>query len=152
MSAQFLIALLIGLAASTEDLYRRRISNWIPITAFVSGISCLSFDRGWRGAASALGGAVGGFAIFLIFYYLGGLGGGDVKLMAGLGAVLGIEKVMPAALWTAAFGGVLAVLCVFASALKNALRRSPAKATAVRSIPYAPAIAIGSWLALISKG
>src|SRR4051812_4821764 len=116
MSAQFLIALLIGLAASTEDVRRRRIPNWIPITAFTSGLLCLSIDRGWRGAASALGGAVGGFAVFLVFYCLGGMGGGDVKLMAGLGAVVGIENVIAAALWTAACGGVLAVLCVLVSA------------------------------------
>ncbi len=41
------------------------------------------------GALYALAGAAAGFAVFLIFYLLGGMGGGDVKLMAGFGALLG---------------------------------------------------------------
>ena len=46
-------------------------------------------------------GSIAGFLVFFVFYWLGGMGGGDVKLMAGLGAVLGIERLWAAALWTA---------------------------------------------------
>lgn len=151
MNAELAVALSVGMAATIEDVIRRRISNWIPLAALLSGIACLAATRGWRGALSAAGGAVGGFLVFLVFYWLGGMGGGDVKLMAGFGAVLGIERVLEAALWTAACGGVLAALIVAFAAVRNGLfRRAPAKSE-VTAIPYAPAIALGTWLALLPR-
>ena len=151
IDAQVAIALTVGLAAAAEDIARRRISNWIPITAFVAGFCCLTFNRGWRGAASSASGAVAGFLVFLIFYCLGGMGGGDVKLMAGLGAVVGIERVLPAALWTAALGGIFAALCIAIAAARSLWTRTPASGGPMKSIPYAPAIAIGTWLALLPR-
>ena len=150
MNAQLPIAVLIGLAAAIEDIVHRRISNWIPIIAFAAGLCCLAHQRGWYGILSALGGAVGGFAAFLVFYWLGGMGGGDVKLMAGLGAVVGVERLVAATLWTAACGGLLAVICMAVSALRNAWVENSAGAR-LQSIPYAPVIALGSWLALLPK-
>lgn len=150
MSAQFVIAVFIGLAAAVEDMVRRRISNWIPMTALAAGMICLVLNRGWHGALSAALGALAGFAAFLVFYCLGGMGGGDVKLMAGLGAVIGVEHVLAAALWTAAVGGVLALI----SLAMPALLKGPQKrgtAASPRSIPYAPAIALGTWLALLPE-
>lgn len=151
MSIQLWIALVIGAAASAEDIVTRRISNWIPLAALLAGISWLGFDRGWRGALSAITGAIGGFFVFLIFYWLGGMGGGDVKLMAGLGAVVGIEKLLVAAWWTAACGGVLAALILTACTVRNLWIRKPAGSPAAQSIPYAPAIALGSLLALLPQ-
>ena len=43
--------------------------------------------------------AVIGFSIFLIFYLPGGRGGGDLKLMAGFGALLGDGHILWAALF-----------------------------------------------------
>jgi prepilin peptidase CpaA len=151
MSAEIAVAVSVGIAASVEDLFRRRISNWIPLAALLAGIACLAFSRGWLGALSAFGGAVSGFLVFLVFYWLGGMGGGDVKLMAGFGALLGIERVLEAALWTAACGGILAALVVLGAALRNKLLQPAGRTTEVSAIPYAPAIALGTWLALLPK-
>jgi len=89
VTAQGWIAGAVGVAAIVDDLTRRRISNWIPVCAFASGLILQIAERGWRGAGSALLGTAAGAGIFLIFYLLGGMGGGDVKLMAGFGAVVG---------------------------------------------------------------
>lgn len=152
MTPQVWIAILVGIAATVEDVARRRISNWIPIVAFVSGFTAMTFDRGWRGAGSSILGALAGFAVFLVFYWLGGMGGGDVKLMAGFGAVLGVERLLEAALWTAACGGVMAAAAVLIGALRSRFRaRDGAAKQSVDAIPYAPAIAIGVWLALVPK-
>jgi len=142
MTAQVAIAVAVGLAAITDDLLRRQVSNWIPALAFVGGVAALTVERGWRGTGSALMGTVGGFVVFLVFYLLGGMGGGDVKLMAGFGAVLGWERLLEATLWTAACGGLIALATIALAALR---RRS------VIAIPYAPAISLGAWLALIPK-
>jgi prepilin peptidase CpaA len=96
-----------------------------------------------------------GFAVFLVFYLLGGMGGGDVKLMAGFGALLGAGRLLEAALWTAGVGGILAVGAISWNALRRSLGRGATDMAAVEreaSIPYAPAIALGVWLSLVPKG
>jgi Flp pilus assembly protein protease CpaA len=78
-----------------------------------------------------------------------------VKLMAGFGAVLGVGRLLEAALWTAAVGGLVAAAVVAWSAARrrssrgDGTTRPPPRAG---SIPYAPAITAGAWLALIPKG
>lgn len=141
----------LGLAASGEDLWRRQISNWIPAAGVVAGIGLHIASRGWMGLLSALGGMLGAFAVFLVFYILGGMGGGDVKLMAAFGALLGPGGLIPLALGAAAIGGIWALGAVaWVEVKKRWLRRAERVQDA--SIPYAPAITLGAWLALIPPG
>jgi len=150
MNAEFFIAGILGLAAAVEDLARRTISNWIPLTALLGGLLCQSTRAGWGGAGTALLGVAGGFGVFLVFYLLGGMGGGDVKLMAGFGALLGAGRLLEAAFWTAVFGGLLATLVLAAGAWKARRKQTPLR-FAPKSIPYAPAIVLGVWLTLITS-
>src|SRR5260370_10970997 len=113
----------VGVAAIIDDLARRRIANWIPCFAFLAGVALHSVQNGWRGARSSLLGTATGAAVFLIFYLLGGMGGGDVKLMAGFGAVLGVKLLLEAALWTAGCGGVMALLAISAGYLRQLWRK-----------------------------
>ena len=162
MTAQVWIAGVVGIAAIVDDVARRQISNWIPASAFAAGLILQTVNHGWRGTGAALLGTVTGAAVFLIFYLLGGMGGGDVKLMAGFGAVLGVKQLLEAALWTAGCGGVMALIAIAASQLsrlwtKQRIRgtEDAASSSAVsnrrESIPYAPAIAAGVWLSLVPK-
>ena len=161
MTPQVWVAIVIGIAATVDDLARRQVSNWICGAALIAGFGLHVISEGWRGGVSALLGAITGFGVFLIFYLLGGMGGGDVKLMAGFGAVLGVNRLLEAALWTAACGGVFAALAIGFSALRGFLRvwidsergAGPAAACQrpLKSIPYAPAIAAGVWLSLVPK-
>ena len=145
-------AVFIGLVAAVEDLRRRQIPNWIPVAAIVGGLAIAFRDRGWSGAGSSMLGLMAGFAVFFVFYALGAMGGGDVKLMAGFGAVLGWSLIWEASLWTAAVGGLVALIAAGASAIRQSGRGKSGKGkqSASESIPYAPAIALGSWLALIA--
>lgn len=144
---QIALAIFVGLTATVEDLARREIPNWIPVTAVAGGLAASAWMHGWSGLGSSLLGTVLGFAVFLVFYLLGGMGGGDVKLMAGLGAILGAGRMLEASLWTAGLGGIFAALVLGWHAL---LRRGPK--TTPRHIPYAPAITLGAWLSLVPKG
>lgn len=152
ISPEAAVAIGIGLAASIEDLIRRQISNWIPVAAFVGGMVCQTIAHGWWGLLYSLGGTVCGFAVFLIFYLLGGMGGGDVKLMAGFGALLGTKRLLAAALWTAGVGGLLALAVIAFGTIRRWLRPATDQSAAESdSIPYAPAIALGVWLAMVPK-
>lgn len=141
---QVALAVFIGLTATVEDLARREIPNWIPVVALAGGVAAGSWTSGWSGLGSSLLGAILGFVVFLAFYLLGGMGGGDVKLMAGLGAVIGAGRVLEASLWTAAIGGLIALGAIGLGALRK-------KGGQVKHIPYAPAITLGAWVALIPK-
>lgn len=171
MTVQVWIAILVGLAATIDDLARRQIANWIPAAALAAGFGWQIGQNGvWPGAGYALAGAAVGFTVFLIFYLMGGMGGGDVKLMAGFGALLGVSGVLWAALLTAGIGGILAVAVLALRAVKRVFRRgaesadgtakpSPSQISSTQeiaqmkeSIPYAPAITLGVWLSLVPKG
>jgi Flp pilus assembly protein protease CpaA len=62
---------------------------------------------GWLGLAM---GAVLGFALTAPLFWLGGIGGGDVKLVTALGACLGPWGLLQTLFWVAVAGGVLALV------------------------------------------
>ena len=142
------VTLIVGCAAVAEDLARRRISNWTSGTALASGFVLHIAQQGWRGALAASLGALVGFAVFLIFYLLNGMGGGDVKLMAGFGSLLGPGAIAWAAWFAAVAGGLLAAGYAVALALRARRRTAPGG----QAIPYAPAIVAGVWLAEFALG
>ncbi len=158
LAAQAWITAVLGCAAIIDDVARRRVSNWIPLLAFVSGMFLQTVEKGWRGSVSGLAGTLVGASAFLVFYLMGGMGGGDIKLLAGFGAVLGSTHVLEAALWTGACGGLIALGALGVSAVRRSFHRCHAPAihvtpepAVVTSIPYAPAIALGVWLTLASQ-
>jgi prepilin signal peptidase PulO-like enzyme (type II secretory pathway) len=73
--------------------------------------------------------------------------------MAGFGALLGSSRLFEAALWTAALGGLMAAGVIAWGVAHNWLRRRRGVADTrdTATIPYAPAITLGVWLALIPK-
>lgn len=160
ITAQAWIAALVGCAAIVDDVTRRKISNWIPLVAFCSGMLLQTLDSGWRGSLSGLLGTIVGASALVVFYVMGGMGGGDIKLLAGFGAVLGSMQVLEAALWTGACGGAMAVGAILLSSIRRSWKRRASAANhapaehapeSPKSIPYAPAIAVGVWLTLASQ-
>jgi prepilin peptidase CpaA len=132
------LALTLGSVAVFEDIRSRHIPNWITAGAFIAALVYQGISRGLAGLELALLGTLIGFGIFLVFFCLGALGAGDIKLMAAFGALLGPSGILVAALLAAIIGALLA-----AGAM--AWSRRPA-------IPYAPAIVLGAWLALLGRG
>jgi prepilin peptidase CpaA len=62
---------------------------------------------GWPGLLNSLSGLAIGMALFIPFYLMRGMGGGDVKLMAAIGAFLGPSQVLVAVLATQIVGGII---------------------------------------------
>ena len=75
LNPQLGLCLALGAVATAEDLWRRQISNWIPAVGLVAGLSWHGYSAGWRGLLESLAGTVVGFLVFLVFYFLGGMGG-----------------------------------------------------------------------------
>lgn len=149
MTFALAIVLLLGVVASVEDFRRRQIPNWIPAAAVVSGLLLHVWTGSWWGLLNAAGGALGGFAALLLFYLLGGMGGGDVKLMAGFGAVAGAGSLVLALVLVFLAGAGFALVALAVRALKRALTGRSRTDAEDASIPYAPAIFVGTLIAIL---
>lgn len=116
-------ALVVAAGATVTDLKATRIPNALTMTSAVAGILAHAVLPGGEGAATSVAGAAAGLAVFFPFFALGGLGGGDVKLMAALGAWVGWPAIVSLALYTAIAGGVLAMAVAVAHGyMRQALR------------------------------
>jgi len=84
--------LLLGLLAGAVliDMQRHRVPNLISLGGLVLGLglNVWLLGPGTEGLLAALGGVLLGLLVFLPFYATGGMGAGDVKLMAMVGAYL----------------------------------------------------------------
>lgn len=155
--------------ATVCDLRSRRIPNWLVLPFLIGGVIFSTFARGWSGLAHSITGVLLAAFFLGLFYLLGGMGMGDVKLCAGIGAWIGPHQL----LFALAFMGLAGGLMAFAWALrcgfwkemmagtcdlivgfgKRGFRRQETLVLgnpATRKMPYAPAIAIGAVLSFFA--
>ncbi|HWO56188.1 MAG TPA: A24 family peptidase [bacterium] len=117
------IAAIVVALCLVTDLLWRRIPNVVTLPAAGVGLILALMAGGWKGLSFSAGGFVVGFTLMILPYYVGGMGAGDVKLMAALGALLGIAAIIQVFLYTALIGGVLAVVsALWKGTLIRALR------------------------------
>jgi prepilin peptidase CpaA len=103
-------ALFVSAVASVIDLRTGRIPNLLTLGAAVLGLLVAATTHGLPGMWGSLAGWLVGCGLFLPFFLLGGMGAGDVKLLAAIGAWLGPSTTMFAALYTGVAGGVMALV------------------------------------------
>jgi prepilin peptidase CpaA len=104
-----LAPLLIAAVACITDLRSRRIPNWLTFGGAAGAVGFFLVAQGSSGLLRALGGWAIGLAMFLPLFILRGIGGGDVKLVAALGAWVGPMSALWLALYAAIAGGPLAL-------------------------------------------
>ena len=105
-----LVVLGVGVAACITDVRTRKIPNILTFGAAACGLLFHLITGSWQGLALAAAGWLVGVALFLPFFLLRGMGAGDVKLLAALGAWLGPMQVIWLALFASIAGGVMALL------------------------------------------
>ena len=191
--------MLVLLAATVTDLRSRRIPNWLVLPFLAAGIvispwridwtevrkgiwlptDWSSFRQGvwpasvqsfsWHGLGQSCAGAGIGFLCFGILFLKFGMGAGDVKLAAAIGAWIGPRQSMYALFFTSLAGGVIALgwivyLTIFKNLMRHAgififgrksLQTQNGSENSVarllkRNIPYAPAIAIGTFMSFFA--
>ncbi|MDQ0351314.1 prepilin peptidase CpaA [Alkalibacillus filiformis] len=120
INALLFIVLLICLVT---DLKERKIYNKVLLPAFVAALLLNSFFYGLSGLGDALLGSLIGFAILLIPYLMGGMGAGDVKLLAVIGAFQGPIFVVVTAIYMALLGGLVGLaMLIFRKGLIQRVR------------------------------
>ncbi len=135
------VAMIPFLAVATwTDIRRQMIYNWTMYPAILVGIAAnaLLVDDGLRDSLTGL--AVCGFMAIACFVFLPDLGGGDVKLIAALGAGLGFRDGFEATLWTFVIGMTMAVAILIWqqgvwNLMQKALRRASHVVRGGRGVP-----------------
>jgi prepilin peptidase CpaA len=104
-------SLLIGILAVcvVTDLKSRTIYNAVTFPGTIGGLILQTVFHGVPGLADAVFGLAVGFGILLIPYLLGGMGAGDVKLLAMVGAFKGLAFVLFTSVYMALIGGAIAL-------------------------------------------
>jgi prepilin peptidase CpaA len=101
--------------AAVIDGLQLKVPNWITYPMIFSGwIYSAGFSpyAGWEGLWLSLIGTAVGLALLLPPYAVGGMGAGDVKLLAGVGAWMWGTNTLYAFAVTALVGGVIAIIMV----------------------------------------
>ena len=97
------------LAAGITDLRSSRVPNLITFPLALFGLVFHTIADSGNGIVFSLEGLCLGFGLLLGFYVYGGMGAGDVKLLAAVGAVVGPLNVFVGFLFAALLGGLYAV-------------------------------------------
>ncbi len=102
-----ILPLLLSLGMAGCDLKTRRIPNYLTLGGALGG---LGFQLGYHGLPGLLDGLAGlglGFILLLGPYLLGGMGAGDVKASAALGAWLGLWRAFSLFVYMGLCGGLI---------------------------------------------
>jgi len=120
-------------AAFVSDIRTMRIPNRINFAALAAGLLFHTMEsvwREWSGAAhdprpwlaamqaagqgllTAGAGAGAGFAMMLLLYRMGAVGGGDVKLFTALGSWIGVQETFDCAVYAILAAGAYGLLCL----------------------------------------
>jgi Flp pilus assembly protein protease CpaA len=139
--------------AAITDLRDRRIPNALTLPTLAAGLVAGALLGGWIGAADALAGCLAlGLPYVLLFVFARG-GGGDAKLMAAIGAWLGLIDGLIVLLCVALCGALFAAIHLWWS--RRTERNAGAADEAARgalAMPYGVAICGGVLAAVIASG
>ena len=104
-----LCALAIASVGAVKDFRGHRIPNWLTYSGLGAALVVRTGLGGWTELRGGLAGMLLAGGIFLLLFLIGGLGGGDVKLMAAVGAWVGMAQVGILLVISAIAGGLLAI-------------------------------------------
>ncbi|WP_373044957.1 prepilin peptidase [Vulgatibacter sp.] len=153
------LAVLVALTYIDLDHWLLPRSITIPFIAIGLGVSLIP---GAPGIASSAMGAAAGFAAFVVLGFLAekilkkeALGGGDVWLLAMIGAWLGVESLLPVVLLASLQGAVIGgFLLIAARRRQQATAMAPPKPTGDAdlddwvppegAVPFGPFLALGA--------
>ena len=106
----FVSAVLV--VAAVIDGWKLKVPNWLTFPMIMSGWVYSFASGGWAGLGWSLLATCFGLALLYGIYMVGGMGAGDVKLLAGIGAWVHAEHTWNIFATTAIVGGVMAVAMI----------------------------------------
>jgi len=94
------------------DLRSHRIPNYLTYSAILFGIIYNTVLTGLDGLIFSSAGIITGIGVLIIFYIIGGMGAGDVKLLGAVGSFLGANGVFGSFIFSAIAGGIYSLILI----------------------------------------
>jgi prepilin peptidase CpaA len=107
-----LVVLAAAVISAATDVWKFKIHNVLTMPLLLTGLIYHAAVGGRAGFATSLLGVLFGFGVLLAFYVVGGMGAGDVKLMAAIGAWLGMPLTFYVFIASSLAAGAYAVVLV----------------------------------------
>lgn len=104
-----LVVLVGALVGALTDVWQFKVHNLLTFPLLLSGLLYHGILEGMPGVTASLLGALFGFGTLLILYVLGGMGAGDVKFVAAVGAWLGFPVTLVILLAAFIAAGIYAI-------------------------------------------
>lgn len=101
--------LIFSLVIAGIDMRTRRIPNYLTFTCAAGGLGFQAGVHGWAGLGDGVLGLILGLLLLMLPYLKGGMGAGDVKALAALGAWLGPGRTFSLFIFVGLSGGLLIV-------------------------------------------
>ncbi len=109
MWSDILVIIILTICVIT-DIKERKIYNKVIFPSLVITLIMHIIINGASSISDFLFGFLVGLLLLIIPYFMGGIGAGDVKLLALIGAIKGPTFVVYSALYMAIVGGVIAII------------------------------------------
>jgi prepilin peptidase CpaA len=106
------VVVVASAVAAMTDVWRFQVYNYLTFPVLFAGLAYHTMAGGWSGLALSLAGIAFGFAVFAIPYLMGGMGAGDLKFVAALGAWLGITPMTVIVFFGCLATGIYALVLV----------------------------------------
>ena len=118
------------------DTFYTKIPNLANLVLMLASIAFHCHSAGLSGFLFSLEGLLLGLALLIVPYLLGGMGAGDVKALAALGALLGPGEIFQVFLYASIAGGILALLYYVLAFAFNLGRKCAVVWTALKAFFY----------------
>ena len=106
------IAFAAASVAAVTDVVEFRVRNALTLPLMAAGLIYHSAVSGWTGLSTSFLGLLFGLGVLIVPWLLGLMGAGDVKLLAGVGAWLGLSGALIAFVVASVAAGLYAVLLI----------------------------------------
>lgn len=168
MILDLVLVTVLGICFIT-DLKHQKIYNKVVFPSLILAVLLNTYLYSFNGFKMSLTGFATGFSVLLIPYLLGGIGAGDVKLLALIGTIKGSAFVVNTSLYMALIGGVIALIIIlshkeFLNFIRNvvvwisslfhgiAYKLEMPTTPFLKKYPYGVAIVGGAMVCLVFKG
>jgi prepilin peptidase CpaA len=154
--------LVLLLFSGLHDFAVRTVPNWVSLLLFAVGAALRLIEGGGHSLAIGLAIAFAVLLLTFVFWRLGWMGGGDVKLLTAAAIFVSPMMVPFLISGTAIAGGILSMIYLAGGALvkrphgarpmgfvRRAIRCEQWRLSRRGPLPYAAAIAAGGWIATL---
>jgi prepilin peptidase CpaA len=160
MIITYLLAFTLFILVSYFDFKYKIIPNSVSIGFLAAGLTIAGIN-GMSSLFTSLFASLVGFCILLLPYLLGAVGGGDVKFLAAIGALLGFHGLLQTVLIGFIVAGIASIIVLFRHGRYQAIKylfygiivRGKLKDLPSSNlyIPLGPCISIGGIIYLITR-